>query len=94
MIRLLIAAGVALAFSLIGTKAFMNWLTRHRIGQPIREDGPQGHVTKAGTPTMGGLVIVVAVLRGLGHERSLQRRLHPHGHSRDVRDSWAAAQSA
>ncbi|MEO8692265.1 MAG: phospho-N-acetylmuramoyl-pentapeptide-transferase [Acidimicrobiales bacterium] len=64
MIRLLIAAGVALAFSLVGTHAFINWLIRHRIGQPIREDGPQGHVTKAGTPTMGGLVIVVAAFAG------------------------------
>ena len=64
MIRLLIAAGVALAISLIGTQAFINWLTRHRIGQPIREDGPQGHVTKAGTPTMGGLVIVVSAFSG------------------------------
>ena len=64
MIRLLIAAGVALAFSLIGTQAFISWLTRHHIGQPIREDGPQGHVTKAGTPTMGGLVIVVAAFAG------------------------------
>ena len=64
MIRLLIAAGVALTFSLIGTHAFINWLIRHRIGQPIREDGPQGHVTKAGTPTMGGLVIVVAAFAG------------------------------
>ena len=64
MIRLLIAAGVALAFSLIGTHAFITWLTRHHIGQPIREDGPQGHVTKAGTPTMGGLVIVVAAFAG------------------------------
>jgi len=64
VIRLLIAAGVALAFSLIGTNAFIKWLTRHRIGQPIREDGPQGHVTKAGTPTMGGLVIVVAAFAG------------------------------
>ena len=64
MIRLLIAAGVALTFSLIGTKAFINWLIHHRIGQPIREDGPQGHVTKAGTPTMGGLVIVVAAFAG------------------------------
>jgi phospho-N-acetylmuramoyl-pentapeptide-transferase len=64
VIRLLIAAGVALAFSLIGTQAFISWLTRHHIGQPIREDGPQGHVTKAGTPTMGGLVIVVAAFAG------------------------------
>ncbi len=58
MIRLLIGAGVALAVSLLGTKALIEWLTRHRIGQPIREDGPQGHFTKAGTPTMGGIAIV------------------------------------
>jgi phospho-N-acetylmuramoyl-pentapeptide-transferase len=58
VIRLLIAAGVSLAFSLIGTQALIKWLTRHRIGQPIREDGPQGHITKAGTPTMGGVAIV------------------------------------
>ena len=64
MIRLLIAAGVALTFSILGTQAFIHWLTRHQIGQPIREDGPQGHVTKAGTPTMGGLVIVVAAFAG------------------------------
>jgi phospho-N-acetylmuramoyl-pentapeptide-transferase len=64
VIRLLIAAGVALGISLVGTHAFITWLTRHHIGQPIREDGPQGHVTKAGTPTMGGLVIVVAAFAG------------------------------
>jgi phospho-N-acetylmuramoyl-pentapeptide-transferase len=64
VIRLLIAAGVALTFSILGTKAFIDWLIRHHIGQPIREDGPQGHVTKAGTPTMGGLVIVVAAFAG------------------------------
>ncbi|WP_296765253.1 phospho-N-acetylmuramoyl-pentapeptide-transferase [Sediminimonas sp.] len=35
---------------------------RQGKGQPIREDGPQGHFTKAGTPTMGGLLIVGALL--------------------------------
>ena len=29
--------------SLFGTKALINWLTTHRIGQPIRDDGPEGH---------------------------------------------------
>jgi phospho-N-acetylmuramoyl-pentapeptide-transferase len=64
MIRLLIAAGVALVVSLIGTHFLIRLLTRHRIGQPIREEGPEGHQTKAGTPTMGGLAIVGAALAG------------------------------
>ena len=64
MIRLLSAAGIALAVSLVGTRFLIGWLTRHRVGQPIREDGPAGHKTKAGTPTMGGIAIVVAATAG------------------------------
>ncbi|MCD9622476.1 phospho-N-acetylmuramoyl-pentapeptide-transferase [Rhabdothermincola salaria] len=60
MIRLLVAAGVALAVSLIGTRLLITALERRQIGQPIREDGPEGHITKAGTPTMGGVAIVLA----------------------------------
>ena len=47
----------------------MRWLVRNRIGQHIREDGPASHSAKAGTPTMGGLAIVGAVLVGyaVGH---------------------------
>ncbi len=62
MIRLLIAAGVSLALSLIGTKVLISVLQRRQIGQPIREDGPQHHSTKAGTPTMGGIAIVLAAV--------------------------------
>jgi phospho-N-acetylmuramoyl-pentapeptide-transferase len=50
--------------SLFGTKALINWLTDHRIGQPIRDDGPEGHHLKAGTPTMGGLALVLGVVSG------------------------------
>ena len=60
MIRLLVAAAVALTASLVGTRFLINALERRKIGQPIREDGPQGHITKAGTPTMGGVAIVGA----------------------------------
>ncbi len=60
MIRLLVAAGVSLAVSLLGTWLLIGALERRQIGQPIREDGPEGHVTKAGTPTMGGVAIVGA----------------------------------
>ncbi len=40
---------------------FISWLREREFGQHIREDGPEGHHEKAGTPTMGGIVIFVAV---------------------------------
>ena len=64
MIRLLLAAAIAMATSLAGTRLLIWWLTRLQIGQPIRDDGPQGHATKAGTPTMGGLAIVGGAFLG------------------------------
>jgi len=62
--RLLIAAAISMIVSLFGTKALINWLTEHRIGQPIRDDGPEGHQVKAGTPTMGGIALVLGVVAG------------------------------
>ena len=50
--------------SLFGTKLLLKWLTEHKIGQPIRRDGPEGHHTKAGTPTMGGVAIVSGAVLG------------------------------
>ena len=38
------------------------WLRRGRLGQRVRQEGPQSHLTKAGTPTMGGLLIVTAIV--------------------------------
>ncbi len=64
MIALLLAGGVSLMTSLIGTRYLISWLTAHSVGQPIQEDGPEGHVTKAGTPTMGGVAIVAAAAVG------------------------------
>ena len=64
MNRLLIAAAVSMMVSLFGTKLLLKWLTEHRIGQPIRSDGPEGHHTKAGTPTMGGVAIVSGAVLG------------------------------
>lgn len=62
MIRIFVAAAIALIFSWVGTKILISILRSHRIGQPIHEDVPEGHVTKAGTPTMGGLAVVVATI--------------------------------
>lgn len=64
MIRLLLAAGIATVVSVVGTKVLILWLTSRRIGQPIHEDVPEGHLVKAGTPTMGGIAIVVGALVG------------------------------
>jgi phospho-N-acetylmuramoyl-pentapeptide-transferase len=64
VIALLIAGGLALLTSLIGTPFLITWLRAHGIGQPIREDGPRGHFTKAGTPTMGGITIVLGTVLG------------------------------
>ena len=66
MIRLLLAAGIATLVSAVGTKVLILWLSRRHIGQPIHEDVPQGHLVKAGTPTMGGIAIVAGVILGYG----------------------------
>jgi len=64
VIALLLAAATALILSLVGTPLLIRVLRARNIGQLIREDGPTGHATKAGTPTMGGLAIVGAALAG------------------------------
>lgn len=72
MVALLMAAGLAGVTSIVGTKLLIEWLTAHRLGQPIHEDVPDGHTVKAGTPTMGGVAVVVAALVGYlaAHVRS------------------------
>jgi phospho-N-acetylmuramoyl-pentapeptide-transferase len=64
MKALLIAGGVALMVAMLGTPLLISELRVRGIGQQIREDGPAGHFSKAGTPTMGGLAIVGAAVVG------------------------------
>jgi phospho-N-acetylmuramoyl-pentapeptide-transferase len=64
VVPLLIAGALSLGLSLLGTRYLIDWLKAHRVGQPIHEDVPDGHVTKAGTPTMGGVAVVVAAVAG------------------------------
>lgn len=52
----------ALLISLIFGGKLIEWLRRLNVGQQIREEGPQGHMVKRGTPTMGGVLIVGSVL--------------------------------
>ena len=64
MRAILLAGGVAMAFTLLVTPGFIWLFKKLRWGQFIREDGPQSHHTKHGTPTMGGVVIIVAAVLG------------------------------
>jgi phospho-N-acetylmuramoyl-pentapeptide-transferase len=64
MTTLLIAGAASLLCSILGTPVLIKWLRSRGIGQQIRDDGPQGHLTKAGTPTMGGLAILAALVVG------------------------------
>lgn len=64
MIRLLLAAGISVAVTVLGTRVLIDALTRRGIGQPIHEDVPEGHTVKAGTPTMGGVAIVAGCVAG------------------------------
>jgi phospho-N-acetylmuramoyl-pentapeptide-transferase len=61
---LLIAGTASLLCSILGTPLLIRWLRSHSIGQQIRVDGPQSHLTKAGTPTMGGLAILASMAIG------------------------------
>lgn len=58
MIALLFAGAISLLYSLLLTPLFARGFRRLRWGQFIREDGPQSHFSKRGTPTMGGIVFI------------------------------------
>src|SRR5437870_3240817 len=59
--RALLACLTALAVSLILGPYMIRKLTAYKIGQAVREEGPRSHLTKAGTPTMGGALILVSI---------------------------------
>lgn len=60
MINIALAGGLSLLFTLIATPIFIRFLRAREYGQFVRDDGPQEHLVKRGTPTMGGVVIVGA----------------------------------
>jgi phospho-N-acetylmuramoyl-pentapeptide-transferase len=61
---IIVAGAVSLVLSLFGTPLAINLFRRHGYGQLIREEGPAAHLTKRGTPTMGGTVFVIAAVIG------------------------------
>jgi len=62
MVRVLIAGLIAMVISIVIGPKFIEFLRRNELGQPIRKDGPAGHVVKQGTPVMGGLLILLCAL--------------------------------
>ena len=60
--RILIAALVSFAVSAIAGKLLIPILRRMKAGQSIKEDGPTWHMSKQGTPTMGGLMFILGIL--------------------------------
>lgn len=69
MIAIFMAGTVALLVSGFGTPILLRSLADRRIGQQIRKEGPAIHIVKEGTPTMGGIAIIVAAAAGylVGH---------------------------
>jgi len=61
-LRAVLACLTALAISLILGPYVIRKLTAFKIGQSVRDDGPRSHLTKAGTPTMGGALILVSIV--------------------------------
>ncbi len=59
--RAIMSVLTALILSFVIGPAMIRWLTRLKVGQTIRQDGPQTHLIKTGTPTMGGTMILFSV---------------------------------
>jgi phospho-N-acetylmuramoyl-pentapeptide-transferase len=66
---ILLSGAIAMVIALFGTRPTITVLRKRKLGQQIRSDGPAAHAGKSGTPTMGGIVIIIASLLGylIGH---------------------------
>jgi phospho-N-acetylmuramoyl-pentapeptide-transferase len=62
MTSVLASGVIAILISVLAGPRFVNLLRRYNVGQRIRTEGPEGHQTKSGTPTMGGLLIIIATV--------------------------------
>ncbi len=60
-LRAVLATMTALTISFVFGPALIRWLAAKKIGQPVRSEGPQTHLIKAGTPTMGGALILISL---------------------------------
>ena len=60
-LRTVVAAMTALIISFLAGPRVIRWLAAKKIGQAVRLDGPQTHLVKSGTPTMGGALILISI---------------------------------
>lgn len=61
-LRAILSTLTALLIAIVIGPKMIRYLQRMQIGQTVRDDGPQSHLTKSGTPTMGGLLILAAIV--------------------------------
>ena len=61
-VRAIFALLTALIISMLMGQKVIDWLQKLQIGQVVRNDGPESHLTKKGTPTMGGILIVSSIM--------------------------------
>ncbi|HQR24178.1 MAG TPA: phospho-N-acetylmuramoyl-pentapeptide-transferase [Steroidobacteraceae bacterium] len=73
--RAILAALTALTISFMVGPGMIRRLAERQVGQRVRSDGPQSHLSKAGTPTMGGALILVAIVVGTVLWADLANRL-------------------
>ena len=60
-LRAVLAALTALTISFIAGPSVIRWLAAKKIGQAVRQNGPQTHLSKSGTPTMGGVLVLISI---------------------------------
>ena len=78
-IKLISAFVLAFLFATAFGKFYIPWLRKQKAGQQIKEIGPKWHMTKSGTPTMGGVMFILAVAfvcLTLGFEVKSRQELH------------------
>ena len=63
--RAMLAAVTAVLVALIAGKRIIRWLQRQQIGETVRDLGLEGQIQKKGTPTMGGIIIILSILSGV-----------------------------
>ena len=63
--RAMMASVTAVLFALFAGKRIIRWLQRKQIGETVRDLGLEGQIQKKGTPTMGGIIIILAILCGV-----------------------------
>ena len=70
------ATAVALAAAIVTAPPIIRSLVRLRVGQVVRDDGPASHLAKTGTPSMGGVIMLIAALAGPPAAAAAEMRRH------------------